>query len=84
MDPSKFFTFEEAIGHVTVFTRKQPQGYSRLIDNLQRVDNLIYNYKLELKRGPSYTAKIAELLQGGGSFTGFCDAQLCRGSEIWR
>ena len=65
MDPSKFFTFKKAIGHKTVFTRKQPQEYSRLIDNLQRVDNLIYNYKLELKRGPSQTSQIAELLQRG-------------------
>ena len=38
--------YEEAIGNEAGFTKRQPQGYSRLINNLQMVGNLIYNYKL--------------------------------------
>ena len=33
--------FEEAVNNETVITRSQPQGYYKLIDNLQRVGNLI-------------------------------------------
>ena len=46
IDPFECFTFEEDINHETVFTKIQPQGYYTLIDNLQKVGNLIYSYKL--------------------------------------
>ena len=55
------------MGHKTGFTRRHPQGYSRLSSNLQSVGNLIYNYKLELKRFPSQTAQISEPHQGGNA-----------------
>ena len=54
------YIYEEAIGHETEFTRSQPQGYYRLINNIKRVGNLIYNYKLELKRVPSNIAQISQ------------------------
>ena len=48
-----------------VFTGIQTQGYYRLINNLNRAGNSIYDYKLELKRVPRQTAQIAEPYQGG-------------------
>ena len=65
MGPFECYTYKEAIGHETGFTRIQPQEYSRLNNNLQWVGNLIYNYNLEFKRGQSQTAKIDEPNQGG-------------------
>ena len=50
MDQLKYYTLEEDIDHETSFTRIQPQGHYKLIDNLQRVGNLISNSKIELKR----------------------------------
>ena len=47
------------------FIRIQPQVYSRLINNLQRVGNLIYKHTLELKRDPRKTAQISEPPQRG-------------------
>ena len=46
------YTFEEATDQETGFTRIQPQGYYKLIDNLQRLYKMIYNYKLSFKRVP--------------------------------
>ena len=46
MDPFKFYTFEEAIVHEMVFLGSQPQEYSSLINNIQRVVNLVCDYKL--------------------------------------
>ena len=65
MEPFECHTFEEAIDHKTDFTRSQTQRYYKLIDNLQSVGNLIYNYKIELKRDPRHTAQIDEPPQGG-------------------
>ena len=64
MDPFKCYTYEEAIGHETGITRIQPQGYYRLIENLQRVGKLISNINLELKRVLGQTAHVSELPQG--------------------
>ena len=55
---------EEAIGHKTVFTRSMPQGYPKLIDNLQRVGKLITQSKQDLKRGSMQTAKTTDSPQG--------------------
>ena len=57
--------FEKDIDIKTSFTTSQPQGYYRLIDNLQRVGYLNYIYKLEMNRGPRQTAQIAEPPLGG-------------------
>ena len=65
MYPLKCYTYKEAIDNKTGFTRIQPQGYSRLFNNVQRVGNLIYKYQPELKRGQGQTAKIVEPLKGG-------------------
>ena len=65
MDQLKYYTLEEDIDHETSFTRIQPQGHYKLIDNLQRVGNLISNSKIELKRFPRQTTKIADPHQGG-------------------
>ena len=64
MDPFECYTYEEAIGNETVFARSQHQVYSRLISNLQRLVNLVYNYNIYLKRGTRQTAQIAEPPQG--------------------
>ena len=42
MDPFKYYTYEEAIGHETGFKKSHPKGYSRLFNNIQRVGNMIY------------------------------------------
>ena len=65
MDPFECHTFKEAIDHETGFTRSQPQGYYKLIKNIQRVGNLISKTKQELKRGPRQTAQITETTQRG-------------------
>ena len=67
MDLFECYTFEEAIINETGLTISQPQGYYKLIANIQRVGNLISNYKPYLKRGTSHTEKIAETPQGGES-----------------
>ena len=46
MDPFECRIFREAIGHEMGFTRSHPRGYYTLINNLQRLMNLIYNYRL--------------------------------------
>ena len=68
MDPFECYTFKETIGHEMGFTKIQPQGYSILINNLQRVCNLIYDSKIELKRGSMQTDKIADPTQGGNLY----------------
>ena len=65
MDPFECFTFKEAIDHETGFTRSHPQGYHTLIHNIQMVGNLMYNYKLELKRVTGQTDKFTDPIQGG-------------------
>ena len=65
MDPFDCYNYKEAIGHEMGFTIIEHQGYSRLIDNIQRIGKIISNTKLELKRGRRQTAQIAEPLQGG-------------------
>ena len=65
MDLFKCHTFEWAIDHETGLTRSQIQQYYSLIDKLQRLDNLIYNYKLELNRRPRQIDQISEPRQGG-------------------
>ena len=78
MEPFKCYTYKEAISNEMGFIRIQPQVYSRLINNLQRVGNLIYKYTLELKRDPRKTAQISEPPQGGKSLLKFlmlCCAQ---------
>ena len=45
MDPFECFNSEEAIDNETVFKRIHTQGYYTLINNIQMVGNLIYNYK---------------------------------------
>ena len=57
-------TFKEDINHENGFTRIQPQEYYTLIDNLQRVGNLIPKSKQEFKRVPRQTYKIARPPQG--------------------
>ena len=64
MDPFECYIYEEATGHETGFTISQYQEYSILINNIQMLGNLIYNYKLELKRDPRKTTKTAEPPQG--------------------
>ena len=71
MDPFKCYTNREAIGNKTGSTRIQPQGYSRITNNLQRVGNLIYNYRIELRRGPSQTAQISDPRQEGKALLKF-------------
>ena len=71
MDPFECYTFKEAIDHKTCFTRSQPQGYYRFINNLKMVGNLLYNYNLELNRGPRQIAQISEPPQGGKSSLDF-------------
>ena len=56
MDPFELYTSKEAIDHETGFTRSQSQGYYKLIDNIQKLGNMISKSKQELKRGPSQTA----------------------------
>ena len=46
MDPFKCYTYEESIGHETGITIIKPQGYYRLIENLQRVGKLILDINL--------------------------------------
>ena len=46
MDPFRCFTFEEAVDHEIGFTIIHPQGYFILINNIHRVGNHVYNYKL--------------------------------------
>ena len=42
LGPFESFTFKKALNHETRFTRCQPQGYYKLIKNIQRVGILIY------------------------------------------
>ena len=84
MEPFKCYTYKEAISNEMGFIRIQPQVYSRLINNLQRVGNLIYKYNLELKRDPRKTAQISEPPQGGQIFTEVFDAMLRIGRKIDR
>ena len=79
MDPFECYTYKEDIGHETVLIRIQPQGYSRLVNNLQRLDNLIYKYTLELKMDPSKTAQIDEPPKEGKSSLKFM--MLCCAEE---
>ena len=65
IDPFECHIFEEAIAHEMDFTRSQPQGYYKLINNLKRVSNLVYHYKIELKRVPRQTSQIADPPHGG-------------------
>ena len=67
MDPFRCYTYEGAAGHEKGFTRSQPQGYYRLINNIQRFGNLIYNYKLKLKSVLRHNSKIYDPPQGGKS-----------------
>ena len=60
MDPFECHTFEEAVDHETGFTGSRFQGNYTLINNLQMVCKLIYNYKLEFKRVPRKTAQITK------------------------
>ena len=60
MDPFECYTFKEVINHENGFTRNQPQGSYKLIDNIHRVFDLISNSKIELKRDPRQTDQIAE------------------------
>ena len=60
MDQFECYTFKKAIDNESRFTRIQPQGYYKLIDNIQRVGNLISNSKLELDRGPRQTSQMNE------------------------
>ena len=64
MEPFECYTYMEAISNEMGFIRIQPQVYSRLINNLQRLGNLSYKYMLELKRDPRKTTKTAEPPQG--------------------
>ena len=80
MDPFECFTFKEAIDHETGFTRSHPQGYHTLIQNIQMVGKLIYNYKLELKRVPRQTAQITDPIQGGKASLKF--VMLCCAEEV--
>ena len=45
MDLFECCIYEEAIGHITGFTRNHTQGYYKLFDNLQRAGKMISNYK---------------------------------------
>ena len=71
MDLFEYHTLEEDINNEIVFTRSQPQGYYTFINNLKRLGNLIYNYKLELKRGPRQTDQIYDTPQGEKSSLDF-------------
>ena len=42
----------------------------------------MYNYKLELHRGPSHTPQIAEPPQGGEALLKFYYAPLCRRAKL--
>ena len=55
---------DEDIDNETGFTRSHPQGYYKLINNLQRLGNLILQPTQELKRGPRQRAQIIEPPQG--------------------
>ena len=70
--------FEEAVNNETVITRSQPQGYHKLIDNIQRVGNLIQKYKQELNRVPRNTDQNTKHPQGGKAslkFVMLCGAE---------
>ena len=64
MDPFEFYNFEAAIYHETGFTRIQPQGYSKLPDNIRRQGKLISKPKQESKRVPIQAAQINNPPQG--------------------
>ena len=64
MYPFDCYIFKEAIDNKTGFIRSQPQGYSKLTDNLKRKGNLISKYKRESKIGPKQTYQIAKPHQG--------------------
>ena len=86
MDLFECYTFEEAIINETGLTISQPQGYYKLIANIQRVGNLISNYKPYLKRGTSHTEKIAETPQGGESslkFVMICCSEEAKLGDKW-
>ena len=60
MDPFELYTSKEAIYHETGFTRSQSQGYYKLIDNIQKLGNMISKSKQELKRVISQNYQISD------------------------
>ena len=55
----------------TIYTRIQPQGYHKFLNNLKAVSDLIPNSNPESKRGSRHTAHITELLRGGKASLNF-------------
>ena len=82
MYPLKWYTSKEAINHKVFFIRSQPQGYYKLINNIQMVGNLIYNYKLELKRVPRKISQIDEPPQGGKASLKFVMIHCSEGAKL--
>ena len=80
MDPFECYTYEEAIGHETVFIIRHPQGYSRLINNIQRVYYQVYNYKIKLERVPRQIDQTTDTPQGGKYSLKF--VMLCCAEEV--
>ena len=65
-----------ALTHIVTYRATQA-----VRDELQRVGKMVSNCKLELNKGPRYTAKIDEPPQGK-IFNKVCDTSLYRGIKI--